>query len=37
MKDLEGIARQAMIDRGLLPDFSPAALCVRMTPIAPSN
>ena len=26
MKDLEGVARQAMIDRGLLPDFSPAAL-----------
>ncbi len=26
MKDLEGIARQAMLDRGLLPDFSPAAL-----------
>ena len=26
MKDLESVARQAMIDRGLLPDFSPAAL-----------
>jgi len=26
MTDLEGIARRAMIDRGLLPDFSPAAL-----------
>lgn len=26
MKDLEGVARQAMLDRGLLPDFSPAAL-----------
>jgi len=26
IKDLEGVARQAMIDRGLLPDFSPAAL-----------
>jgi len=25
-KDLERIARQAMLDRGLLPDFSPAAL-----------
>jgi VacB/RNase II family 3'-5' exoribonuclease len=26
MKDLEDVARQAMIDRGLLPDFAPAAL-----------
>lgn len=26
MKDLDRIARQAMLDRGFLPDFSPAAL-----------
>jgi exoribonuclease R len=26
MQDLEAIARQAMLDKGLLPDFAPAAL-----------